>query len=190
MSEPKVNEKKVAGRSVAIALGIICIILAVGLAAAVSYYVTVMNSRIADRDNTISQLTSQVTGLNSQVSNLTDIVNLAKATPWRTDVTLNNQTTEFFSEHPDYVGYVQVYAAGIGAFHVLVELYYAAGDPIPTLAPWPYIPVAYDRTVYVDYNSSMGEHSAWFPVVPSAVFVNITDISSTDPVRVSVTYYY
>jgi hypothetical protein len=38
MSEPKVNEKKVVGRNVAIGLGIICIILGVGLVGAMAYY--------------------------------------------------------------------------------------------------------------------------------------------------------
>ena len=44
MSETKVNEKKVVGRNVAIALGIICIILAVGLVATFVYYTYIINS--------------------------------------------------------------------------------------------------------------------------------------------------
>jgi len=62
----KMSERKVVGRNVSIALGIICIILAVGLVGAVVNYTSIIatkdfqiassNSQITDKDNTISSL--------------------------------------------------------------------------------------------------------------------------------------
>jgi hypothetical protein len=66
MSEPKVNEKKVVGRSVAIAIGIICIILAVSLVGAFAYYMPMIN----DKNKTISSLNTQVSQLDSNVTSL------------------------------------------------------------------------------------------------------------------------
>jgi hypothetical protein len=67
MSEQQ--EKKVVSRNVAVALGIICILLVVGLGGAFAYYVTIMNSRITDKDNTISSLNSELSNLNGNFSN-------------------------------------------------------------------------------------------------------------------------
>jgi predicted PurR-regulated permease PerM len=59
--EKKVVEKKVVSRNVAIALGIIVIILLVGLVGALAYYTSLINSK----DNTISTLTNQNNQLNT-----------------------------------------------------------------------------------------------------------------------------
>jgi predicted PurR-regulated permease PerM len=85
MSEKQ--EKKVVGRTVAIALGIICMVLAVGLVGAVANYTSIIsgkdstiaskdseintkNSQIADKDNTISSLNSQISSKDSLIFNL------------------------------------------------------------------------------------------------------------------------
>jgi prefoldin subunit 5 len=62
--EPK--RGKVVGRSVAIALGILCIILAVGIVGAFAYYMPI----VSDKDNTITTLNSQVSAKDSQISQL------------------------------------------------------------------------------------------------------------------------
>jgi len=85
------SEKKVVGRNVAIVLGIICVILAVGLVGAVANYTSIIsgkdstiatkNSEIANKDSQISNLqtwlngnvsnlNSQINSLNSQISDL------------------------------------------------------------------------------------------------------------------------
>jgi DNA-binding transcriptional ArsR family regulator/flagellar basal body-associated protein FliL len=72
MSETKASEtkpKKVVGRSVAIALGIICILLIAGLGGAFAYYTMVIHSKeneLASANNTISQLNNNVTNLQNQ----------------------------------------------------------------------------------------------------------------------------
>ena len=60
MSEPKVNERKVVGKNVAIALGIICIVLAASLV------------------GTTIVLYLENTNLQNQVNNLNEIVNHEK----------------------------------------------------------------------------------------------------------------
>jgi hypothetical protein len=56
------NERKVFGRTVVITLGLVCIILAAGMVAAI---VVIVNT-----DNTVSSLNSQISSVNSQVGNL------------------------------------------------------------------------------------------------------------------------
>jgi hypothetical protein len=64
-SEEK-REKKVVGRTVAIALGIICIALAATLIGAIAYYMPMIN----DKNNTISSLDAQISQLHSNVTSL------------------------------------------------------------------------------------------------------------------------
>ena len=87
-SEVQMSEKKVVGRKVAIALGIICTLLAVSLVVAIVNYtsiITSLNSQISSKDSQIQTLTSQknqlqtwlngnVTSLNSQISSLNSTV--------------------------------------------------------------------------------------------------------------------
>lgn len=63
----KVSEKKVIDRNVVIALGIICIVLAVGLVGAIANYTSIINGK----DNTIATKNSTITSLNSQIETLT-----------------------------------------------------------------------------------------------------------------------
>ncbi len=68
------TERKVAGRKVAITLGAVCIILAVGLIVAVVAYlpaadqINVLNAKIAEKNENISTLTAQIVSLTSQIS--------------------------------------------------------------------------------------------------------------------------
>ena len=60
------SEKKVVSRTIAIALGIICLILVVGLVGAVVNYTSILN----EKNSTIATKDSQITSLNSQISSL------------------------------------------------------------------------------------------------------------------------
>jgi uncharacterized coiled-coil protein SlyX len=74
------SQKKLVGRSVAIALGIACIILVAGIGGAMAYYMVTINSKdktisqlnatIKDQNNTIKQLITNVTNLQNQNANL------------------------------------------------------------------------------------------------------------------------
>jgi len=75
------SEKKMVKRSIAIALGIICIVLVVGLVGAFAYYIpkvnndsntiSSLNSQVNNDTNTINNDTNQISSLVSQVNNLT-----------------------------------------------------------------------------------------------------------------------
>jgi hypothetical protein len=90
------SEKKTARRSVAIALGIICIVLASGLVGALVYYVSLVN----DKDSAISVLNSQISQLTSNVTNLQNQV-----TGLQTQV---NELLKDFSLYNDEFGNVSV----------------------------------------------------------------------------------
>jgi len=62
----RMEGKEVAGRSVAVAIGIVCIILEVSLVRAVANYTLLMN----DKDNTLSSLQTPNNSLNSRISSI------------------------------------------------------------------------------------------------------------------------
>jgi hypothetical protein len=71
------SQKKVIGRSIAIALGVVCMILVIGLAGAVAYYTMMVNNKNADYDNIVDSktklemwLAGNITQLNSQYNTL------------------------------------------------------------------------------------------------------------------------
>jgi outer membrane murein-binding lipoprotein Lpp len=70
MSETK--KREITGKSVLVALGIVCIVLLAGLIATIA----VDSSIIRDKDGSISSLNSEVSSLNSKVTNLQDQVGL------------------------------------------------------------------------------------------------------------------
>ena len=63
MSVPKPS--KVVRRSVALGLGIICIVLIAGLGGELAFYFLM----VSDRDSTIARKDNQITLLNSEISN-------------------------------------------------------------------------------------------------------------------------
>jgi hypothetical protein len=90
------SEKKVVNRNVAIALGIMCILLANGLVGTIAVYtpmidnksntiairdlqIAELNSQIADKNNTILSLISQISSLQTQNNHLNDSLNQANA---------------------------------------------------------------------------------------------------------------
>jgi predicted PurR-regulated permease PerM len=83
------SEKKTVNRNVAVALGIICIILIGGLVGVFAYYMPIVN----DNSNTISSLHAQVDNLNFTVANLQN--QTSNIHIWSTEhssVWVNNQT--------------------------------------------------------------------------------------------------
>jgi hypothetical protein len=75
-------EKEVVGRAMAIAVGIICTILATGLVVAIANYASIINDKdsiindkdsiIDDKDNIINEKNNTISSLNSQISDLND----------------------------------------------------------------------------------------------------------------------
>jgi len=84
MNEPKVNEtkpsetksKKMVRRSVAIALGIVCIVLIAGFGGAMLYTATLFN----DKNNQIDSLITQISSIDSQISQLNTQISVLNST--------------------------------------------------------------------------------------------------------------
>jgi len=99
------SEKKVVGRNVAIALGVITIILLIGLVGAVANYTSIINgkdntiatknSQITDKDSTISSLNSQVTDKDNTISSLNTSYNNYMANHHHTDSEYDSMLTPY-----------------------------------------------------------------------------------------------
>jgi len=85
------NERKVVSRDIAVAIGILCIVLVAALGVGFTYFSTIvrdnnntvsnLNSEVSTQSNTISALNSQITEQNNQISalnaSLTDLKSIA-----------------------------------------------------------------------------------------------------------------
>ena len=202
MSEQK-PEKKVVSRTVAIALGIICIILAVGLMGAIADYTSI----ISGKDNTITTITNQenqlstwlsgnVTAYNNYVSshshtnadyqnlqtqktNLTNIVNLSDSATWVNDQTVSQTVGSYtyWTFSASYAGYVSVYVQSSTSGATYVEVIYSAYG------------VSYDNQIGV----GSGGYSVTFPILPSSnieIGVGNSNLINGATETVTITYYY
>jgi peptidoglycan hydrolase CwlO-like protein len=102
MIETKPSEtkpKKMVSRNVAIALGIICIILVAGLAGAFAYYlndknntISSLNTQISSKDSQISQLNSQISDENNTISSLNTRISQLRSSVFQNQVFSDNAT--------------------------------------------------------------------------------------------------
>lgn len=189
------SEKEVVSRKVVIGLGIACIILLNCLVGAILVY----SSIIKDKDDKISALNQQITSkdydvhsLNSQVADLTSIVNLGKSTIWVENETVtlqgNNQSSEFIAWNfsANYAGYVSVHVssnatisnsnASVGVSHTYVHVIYSSHG------------VDYDNYLYI-YEA---DETVAFPVLPtSTIQVSIGNMrAETLTNTITITYQY
>jgi flagellar basal body-associated protein FliL len=169
----KKSEKKVVGRTVAIALGIICIILVVGLSGAIL----------------------QIFSLNSQVSDLTDTLNLGKSA-----VLVNNVTFDVPPSSYQELTYPQVFMEPAPAQEITINHAGYISVTIQSTTNDTYVRVIYsyqgtdNQTLNYDNQMSVrtGEISV-FPILPTSflevrVINNNTDIEAKE--TVTITYYY
>jgi len=186
------SEKKIVRRSVAVALGIVCIILvaALGVVAYMGYSPTTTNS-VTSLQNQLSQLQdtynsyvashhhtdSEYDALQNQVSDLTSALNLGKSRVWISSQTASSPYNSYYSWAPlsvDYAGYVSVNVESSTSTHTYVHAIYSAYG------------VHYDQ--WIDVGKS---GTAVFPVLPTSsmgIYVGAHYEAST--VTVTITYYY
>ena len=179
MSEKPVEKKS--ARTIAIALGIICIVLAVGLVGAVANYTSI----ISGKDNTITSLNSQIitkdntiSSLNSQLSDLTDTVNLAKSTVWVSNDAVNQPAGSYiyWTRSASYAGYVSVNVQTSTTTNTYVRVIYSSHG------------VSYDNQIGVGTGGT-----AVFPILPaSSIEIRVGNSNWFDGASetVSITYYY
>ena len=196
------KQKKVVNRNVAVAIGIICIILAVGLVGAIANYTLIVNgkdstiaskdleiadknSEITEKDNTISSLNSQIaskdsqiSSLQNQVNDLNDIVNLAKSTVWASNSAVNQPASSYtyWTRSATYAGYVSVNVQTSTTTNTYVRVIYSSHG------------VSYDQQKGVGSGGT-----AVFPLLPSSsieIRVGNTNLLNGASETVSITYYY
>jgi predicted PurR-regulated permease PerM len=188
------SEKKTVRRSVAIALGIVCIVVVAGLVGAFAYYVNDKNNTISSLNSQVSQLNTNatslrnqidslnfnVTNLQNQVNNLTDILNLSKS------MVLYNGTLTIFplleltmlDESVPYAGYVSVQVSSSQSNATVI-----------ITVVWNYYPVLRYQN---DFNLGTSG-TAIFPVLPPSMVVYFCDpklTNSSELANVTITYYY
>lgn len=171
------SEKKVIGRNVAIALGLTCIVLAVGLVGAVASYTSIisgkdntiasLNSQITSKDFEISSLNSQKASLENQIDSLNDIVHLAKSEIWLDSETISqpaNSYWYFSTNKAIYAGYVSVAIHTSTTTNTYVRLNYSVYVTTSIVDGHVYVTALnYDNRI--DVGSS---GTAVFPVLPAS----------------------
>jgi len=200
------GEKKVVDRKVAIALGIICVVLAVGLVGVVAYYtsiisglnsqvsqlqtwlqenithyesqITSLRNQIADKDNTIASLNSQISQLQSQVDEFRAIVNLEKSETWVSQQVVNQPAGDYY-----YWSFTVRYAG-----YIVVTVHSSTTSNTYVRVIWSSYGIFYDKTVNVGASGT-----AVFPVLPCPrviIRVGNTNLAGGATQTVSITYYY
>jgi cell division protein FtsL len=185
----EISVKKVVDRKIAIALGIICIILAAGIVGAVILYFSQIDA-IQSKDSEIASLTSQISSLTSQIADnslqietltsqkneLQDIVSLAESAIW-VDETLIHPAGyySYWTFAADYAGYVKVRLETSNVTDNYVRVIYSSHG------------VDYDNQIDI-----VAGGVAVFPILPSTSieirFDTKSPVAST--ATLTITYYY
>ena len=168
------GEEKMVSRKVAIALGIISVVLVASLIGTVVYY----NSIISQKDNTISSLQNQANSLNNQVNSLNNIINLNQYTVWVNEQTVSQPAGSYtYWVYPaNYAGYVVVSVQSSTTPNTYVGVYWSS----------------HGANYY--YNTTVGTSgTAVFPVLPTSsvyVVVGNSNLFTGATETVSITYWY
>jgi hypothetical protein len=174
------SEKKVVSRNIAIGLGIMCIILAVGLVGTFAYYMSIItdkNSMISslefqmtDKDSEISSLNSQKTSQENEINDLTSILNLNKNTTWVSQTVNTSGYWEYSTDAVFYAGYVSVW------------IQVSTSSTTAVRVSWSSNGANYDKTTTVGTSGKVA-----FPVLPTTVTI---EIENSNLFTVTVTYHY
>ncbi len=204
----KGGQKKIFRRTMIIALGLICIILAAGLFGALAVYLPMVNnleSQIAEKDSTISSLNSQVSSLTSQVLALQadlDQVNSAIEDYKAAQEAFNSQA-KFYDNvislnmsESLFVDQSFTLAANTSGTIYTGNILYAGYIPVSveSSSNTTYLQVAYN-SYGVNYNQTVTvgtEGGAVFPVLPGGITVVIGNTETVDDVTgtASASYRY
>jgi len=137
------SEKKMVSRNVVILVAVISIALAVGLIGAVILYA------------------SQISSLNSKVSDLTEIANLDRSTLWVNTTTVTQTANDYtsWSFSPSYAGYAVVFVLSSTSNSTYIRVSYSDG-------------IVYNNSVTVGTGGTVA-----FPVVFPPIKIASSDIS-------------
>jgi cell division protein FtsB len=190
------SEKKMVGRNVAMALGIVCIILMALIAYFTVTGISAQNSYnnlqdqnkqlqtwLDENETLLTQTQANNTNLQDQMDNLTSILNLKKSSVWYNGtLEINHLPLEptMLYENAPYAGSVSVYASSLPTSETVVVLSFYSEA----------VDVRHQEMVNVGSNGT-----AVFPVLPdpsmSIYFAGLDLVFNTSRTAdVIITYYY
>jgi uncharacterized coiled-coil protein SlyX len=210
----KKGQKKIVGRRVAIALGMICIVLVAGLVGAIAVYtpmignlesqIAEMENQIAERDDTISSLNSTVSSLKSQISSLTYLVanysdHLNQS--YSEIDSLNSQIASYYSIiYLNESGYLfenetltqNANTSTVIYTNIIEYAGYVCVDIEESSSNTTYVQLFYSfYEVNYDHNVTVGTTgTAAFPVLPGQIEIIVGNTEPVDDVTVTATAFY
>jgi cell division protein FtsB len=204
-------ERKVVGRKIAIVLGAVCIVLAVGLIIALVAYlpqnsqIGSLNAQKAQKDDTIASLNAQIASLNSQIQSQTSQNPSADVTALQNQIdSLNSQIRSMYN------------LLSLNASAILISNQTFTMEPNSNYTVWdqPDTPLLYAGYVVVQVQSSSNlmyvemlydsfgfpfdstvtvqNGVAAFPVLPgpAVIVLGNTEPNATVTGTISATYHY
>lgn len=166
--DEKTKTRKVVGKTFAIGLGIVCLVLAAGLVGAVSFYSIAINDKNEQYDNYVAShshndseyntLVSQNTSLQAQVNSL-QAPDVLKVNLEGNDVYLPSQTSHLHIYGYLFNGGTRT-ATGVRLHLVLYSLDYVANDTyvdVGSIGGRTWTPI----DANVDYDGSVGFLTGW-----------------------------
>jgi hypothetical protein len=200
------TQKQVVNRTMVIALGLACIVLAAGLVGSIAFYMPMVNSlqvQITEKNSTISSLNSTISSLNSTISSLNQQISALQNNLNQNNVTALNQQISLLNSllllnESEYLVDNQAGSldAGANATVFADALFYAGyvSVAVQSDSSTTYVELAYySFGVNYDNNVTVGTSgTAVFPVLPTTVEISVGNTETVDSVNVTVTatYYY
>jgi uncharacterized coiled-coil protein SlyX len=202
----KKGQKKVFGRTMVIALGMICIVLVAGLVGAIAVYMPMVNSlesQIAEKDNTISSLNSQVSSLNSQVSSLQANFEQVNSTisDYKDAIEAYNSQIAYYRSilYLNESGYLfasqpltQDANTSTVVYNSAIEYAGFVSVTVESSSNTTYVQMIYaSYGVNYDHNVTVGTSgTAAFPVLPGEIVIGVGNTELVDNVNATVTALY
>ncbi|MEM3055378.1 MAG: hypothetical protein QXM52_06720 [Candidatus Bathyarchaeia archaeon] len=203
----KATQKKVFGKKVVVALGIICVVLLAGLVGTLAFYIPMVNSlnlQIAEKDKTISSLNSQLAERDDIISSLNSQISTFQNTLAAKDSQIKSLNSTIFSLY-DYlylnVSAVLVYTtltqdanSSTNVWNYMLQFAGYITVHVQSSSNTTYVELSYSHRE-VNYHNivTVGTNgTAAFPVLPAIIEINVGNTDTVSPVTASVMaiYYY
>jgi len=202
------TQKKVVNRTMVIALGLTCLVLAAGLVGSIAVYMPMVNnlqSQMTEKDNTISSFNNTISSFNNTISSLNranqvlqNIISQLSLNQSDLNSQISVLTSIAYLNYSAYLVYGQAVSLDADANTTVFSdvLGYAGyvSVYVQSNSNTTYVEVIYSSYgVNYDNNVTVGTSgTAAFPVLPGTVEIRVGNTETVDSVNATVTatYYY
>jgi hypothetical protein len=200
------TQKKVVNRTMVIALGLTCLVLAAGLVGSIAVYMPMVNnlqSQIAEKDNTISSLNNTISSLNRTNQVLQNAISQLSLnqSDMESEIAYLNNTAQYLSNITQLRVYgLLVYNQAVNQAAdanttIFTNVIYYAGYvtvAVQSSSNTTYVEVAYSAYgVNYDNTITVGTSgTAAFPVLPASIEIRVGNTDTVDSVNATVTATY